>query len=96
MASVFPDGNLYTLPQIDGYRPKCVNVMMINQTWLDKLGLEKPTTLGELKDVLIAFRDKDPNGNGKQDEIAIDCRAQPQTKAFMIPSAHSHLSALGA
>ncbi len=41
----------------------------INQQWLDKLGLEKPTTVEELYDVLVAFRDKDPNGNGKADEI---------------------------
>ena len=41
----------------------------INQRWLDKLGLEIPRTLDELHDVLVAFRDKDPNGNGKQDEI---------------------------
>ena len=43
----------------------------INQEWLDKLGLEKPTTIDELYDVLIAFRDKDPNGNGKRDEIPL-------------------------
>ena len=43
----------------------------INQDWLDKLGLEKPTTLDELYDVLVAFRDKDPNGNGKKDEIPL-------------------------
>ena len=41
----------------------------INQTWLDKLGLSMPRTISELHDVLVAFRDKDPNGNGKQDEI---------------------------
>ena len=41
----------------------------INQEWLDKLGLEKPTTIDELYNVLVAFRDKDPNGNGKADEI---------------------------
>ncbi len=47
----------------------------INREWLDKLGLEKPTTVEELYDVLIAFRDKDPNGNGKKDEIPIVGRA---------------------
>ncbi|MBQ7566018.1 MAG: extracellular solute-binding protein [Oscillospiraceae bacterium] len=41
----------------------------INQEWLDKLGLEAPTTIDELYDVLVAFRDQDPNGNGKKDEI---------------------------
>ena len=42
---------------------------MINTKWLEKLGLQKPTTIDELYDVLVAFRDKDPNGNGKKDEI---------------------------
>ena len=42
---------------------------VINKDWLNKLGLKKPTTVDELYDVLVAFRDKDPNGNGKKDEI---------------------------
>lgn len=41
----------------------------INRTWLDRLGLEVPTTVEELTDVLRAFRDGDPNGNGLQDEV---------------------------
>ncbi len=43
----------------------------INMDWLNKLGLKKPTTIDELYDVLVAFRDKDPNGNGKKDEIPL-------------------------
>ncbi len=41
----------------------------IRQDWLDKLGLKKPTTADEYYSVLKAFRDNDPNGNGKKDEI---------------------------
>ncbi len=41
----------------------------IRQDWLDKLGLEKPTSIDEMYDVLVAFRDGDPNGNGEKDEI---------------------------
>lgn len=41
----------------------------INQAWLDRLGLASPTTVEELTDVLRAFRDGDPNGNGLADEI---------------------------
>ena len=41
----------------------------INQAWLQKLGLDVPTTVDELTAVLRAFRDGDPNGNGLQDEI---------------------------
>lgn len=43
----------------------------INKPWLDKLGLEMPTNLDELYDVLVAFRDRDPNGNGEKDEIPL-------------------------
>ena len=42
---------------------------MINKQWLDNLGLEQPKTVQELHDVLVAFRDDDPNGNGNKDEI---------------------------
>jgi len=43
----------------------------INIEWMEKLGLKMPTTIDELYDVLVAFRDKDPNGNGKKDEIPL-------------------------
>lgn len=41
----------------------------IRMDWLEKLGLEVPQTTDELYNVLVSFRDKDPNGNGKADEI---------------------------
>ena len=43
--------------------------LSINTTWLERLGLEMPETLEEFANVLRAFRDQDPNGNGIQDEI---------------------------
>ena len=45
------------------------SVAYINKNWLDKLGLEIPTTAEELKNVLTAFKTQDPNGNGEADEI---------------------------
>jgi putative aldouronate transport system substrate-binding protein len=42
---------------------------MINQTWLTKLGLKMPTTTEEFYQTMVAFRDRDPNGNGRRDEI---------------------------
>lgn len=38
--------------------------LMIRQDWLDKLGLKMPATLDELTEVLKAFKEKDPGGNG--------------------------------
>lgn len=66
-AITLPDGSIGALPSIQPVPPQ--DAMWINQAWLDKLGLEKPTDLASLKEVLIAFRDKDPNGNGKADEV---------------------------
>lgn len=45
------------------------SVAYINKNWLDKLGLQVPTTTEELKKVLTAFKTQDPNGNGEADEI---------------------------
>ena len=45
------------------------SIVYVNQVWLDNLGLKAPTTIDELHDVLVAFRDNDCNGNGKNDEI---------------------------
>ena len=65
------DGNIYTVPQ---YNESLVNgistVLWIYKPWLDKLGMEVPTTLEELETALQAFKDNDMNGNGNpNDEI---------------------------
>ncbi|MDX1341615.1 MAG: extracellular solute-binding protein [Reinekea sp.] len=62
-----PDGNIYFMPYIPDGKPG--RGYFIRQDWLDKLGLEVPTNIDELYDVLVAFRDNDPNGNGKKDEV---------------------------
>lgn len=44
---------------------------LLYQPWLDALGLDMPTNTQELYDVLKAFKEGDPNGNGKADEIPL-------------------------
>lgn len=64
------DGKIYSLPKYRSDHPSSVRAMFINKVWLDNLGLDVPTTYSELKEVLIAFRDQDANGNGDPtDEI---------------------------
>jgi len=48
-----------------------VESIYINHVWLEKLGLKVPTNTDELYEALVAFRDKDPNGNGKKDELPL-------------------------
>jgi len=62
-----PDGHIYTLTSMTEFSLRAMNeVHIINQTWLDRLGLDIPTTTDELLDVLRAFRDNadilNPNG----------------------------------
>ncbi len=45
--------------------------MWINTQWLDKLSLEMPTDPESLKTVLRAFKNGDPNGDGKANEIPL-------------------------
>ncbi|AHG21895.2 sugar ABC transporter permease [Chania multitudinisentens RB-25] len=62
-----PDGNIYYIPYVpDG---QVSRGYFIRQDWLDKLGLQMPQTVEELYSVLKAFKEQDPNGNGKPDEI---------------------------
>lgn len=42
-------------------------VMIIRQDWLDNLGLEAPTTIDEFEEVIRAFTEDDPDGNGEKD-----------------------------
>lgn len=49
----------------------CSYMVSINQEWLTKLNKKNPTNIEELEDVLRAFRDQDPNGNGLKDEIPL-------------------------
>lgn len=43
----------------------------IRRDWLDAVGMDVPTTLEELYDVLYAFTYNDPDGNGKDDTYGI-------------------------
>ena len=67
------EGEIYGTPKFQGKWPDTNTVMFINQQWLDNLGLEMPTTFSELKEVLIAFKEQDANGNGDaNDEVPLD------------------------
>nr|WP_256976084.1 extracellular solute-binding protein [Paenibacillus sp. MY03] len=67
--STFPDGKIYSLPARLPSRPYSSVQPVINKAWLDKLGLKAPETLDDLYNVLKAFKEQDPNDNGKADEI---------------------------
>lgn len=89
------DGNIYYIPYVtDG---KVQMTWFIRQDWLDKLGLEQPKTVEEYYNVLKAFSELDPNGNGKADEIPYFNRnvganfEQSVTPLLMLWKAHSEI-----
>ena len=76
-AITMPDGKIYGLPQINMYSVWPGNgvyqksSVFINREWLEALDLEVPTTTEEFLNVLRAFKEGDPNGNGIADEIPL-------------------------
>ncbi len=67
------EGKIYGTPKFQGKWPDSNTVLFINKTWLDNLGLQVPATFTELKNVLMAFKEKDANGNGDAtDEVPMD------------------------
>lgn len=66
------DGQVYYIPYLpDG---KFGRGYFIRSDWLKKLNLAPPDNVHELYQVLVAFRDGDPNGNGIKDEVPIFMR----------------------
>ena len=68
-AITMPDGSIAALPFVNTLPRQ--NYIWINTAWLDKLNLQMPTNAEELKSVLTAFKERDPNRNGRGDEIPL-------------------------
>ncbi|MBT2761556.1 extracellular solute-binding protein [Paenibacillus sp. ISL-20] len=65
------DGKIYAL-----YRevPLSRQGIIYRKDWADKLGLSAPTNVDEFYNMLKQFKEKDPDGNGKEDTIPLTDR----------------------
>lgn len=93
--STTTDGKILGTPSVA--RPlnaRTSNHLFINKVWLDKLGLKVPTTWDEFENDLKAFKNDDPNGNGKHDEIPFDFNS-PNTDGFGLFEPNVFLSSFG-
>ncbi len=66
------DGKIYSLPVgiWSSYTNEANSILFINNEWMQTLGItEMPTNIDELYNVMVSFKNDDPNGNGQQDEI---------------------------
>lgn len=66
-AITLPGGQIAALPYIKPSGTQ--NYIWVNEKWLEKVNLEMPTDLESFENVLRAFKEKDPNRNGKEDEV---------------------------
>ncbi|WP_082927993.1 extracellular solute-binding protein [Paenibacillus oryzisoli] len=63
------EGKHYGLPTFNAN--SSFSVLWIRQDWLDKLGLKAPKTMSEMENVMDAFVNKDPDGNGVKDTFGL-------------------------
>ncbi len=68
-AITLPGGQIVALPYIKPTGTQ--NYLWVNETWLSHVKMDMPTDKESFEQVLRAFRDKDPNRNGKQDEVPL-------------------------
>ena len=75
----YPDDTFYSVfNKFEGAR-----MPTVRQDWMDALGLETPTTLDEFHEVLVAFRDQDPDGNGAADTFGLSTAGVYDIQPFM-------------
>lgn len=85
------DGRMYSTLSINDVPRDQTFKQYINKEWLDNLNLKMPTNVDELYNVLKAFKNDDPNGNGIPDEIPLSSASLNQTRNFLM-SAFGYVS----
>ena len=68
LSNASQNGHLFGVPRL---RDLARNGWYMNQDWLDNLGLNVPTTVDELWDVLHAFTFNDPNATGTHNTVGM-------------------------
>lgn len=74
---IMPDGKRYAFPTVEAncYHCSMSRKMWVYMPWLEQLGLDVPETTEEFYEMLVAFRDGDPNQTGKSDTIPLTTAA---------------------
>lgn len=70
LASATFDGRLMAVPYADA-SVESTQYLWLRQDWLDKLKLEAPKTMQDLRKIATAFTTQDPDGNGKNDTYSM-------------------------
>jgi putative aldouronate transport system substrate-binding protein len=75
------NGKIMGIPNVQPQADAPIMVW-VRQDWLDKLGLEGPQTVDDLENVVRAFVEQDPDGNGEADTVGLTGTKMP----VLIPS----------
>lgn len=81
------DGHIYALPQVDQGENWYRGPLWYNRAFLDALDITEedlPETTEEMKELLKRFRDEDPNGNGKADEIPLTANGMDDVRQYFM------------
>ncbi|QGH35451.1 extracellular solute-binding protein [Gracilibacillus salitolerans] len=62
------NGDIYGIPRT---RDLGRNGVIIRKDWLENLGLEEPETIDDFYNMLKAFKEEDPDGNGQDDTYGV-------------------------
>lgn len=66
------DGKIYSYPYLqENYAASYPQKVWINSEWLTSIGADIPKTTEEFYNVLVKFKNSDPNGNAKKDEVPL-------------------------
>jgi len=86
-------GKIYAVPSLNEVTG--IELMYARKDWLDRLGLDPPETLDEYYEVIRAFAQDDPDGNGLQDTVGLTLRPTLDgPRRFLAPSEHSWIPGL--
>ncbi len=83
---VMPNGRRYSFPSLEGTCYHCTMPfkMWVYMPWLDELGLDVPETAEEFHEMLVAFRDGDPNRTGRADTIPLASWAGNEIMTYLL------------
>lgn len=94
-----PDGNMYGFPAVNEcYHCQAYPKLWYNKEWLASMGMDAPETTEDFRQVLLAAKNSDYNGNGESDEIALtgnkdyDCQLEWYLLNSFIPCDKNSLS----
>lgn len=75
----YPEDTFYSVfNKFEGSR-----MLTVRQDWLDALGIETPSSLDDLYNMMVAFRDNDPDGNGQADTFGLSTSGIYDIQPFM-------------